>query len=153
MNYDRGDITVQKVDDDDFYVIGGWHSEDGFCQALPYVEKYSASTNKWSIMPNMLFGRGKPAVGVMGSNIFAIAGETKSKNDPTCSYNVPVPYVSRYNSNPSVNKWIVEANISTDLFRFVGASFNSSLSWHSRAIYLFGGQGSYDAETMSFPIK
>jgi hypothetical protein len=52
----------------------------------------------------------------------------------------------------SNNSWTQEESIPDDLFRFVGASYNDTATG-SAAIYLFGGQGSFDSVKQIFPIK
>jgi N-acetylneuraminic acid mutarotase len=61
---------------------------------LATVEAYDPASNSWKEIHSMLYKRGDMAVGVMGGNIFSIAGETKDSN---CQFSVPVSNVGRYN--------------------------------------------------------
>lgn len=99
----------------------------------------------------MDLARGDLAVGVMDGSIFAVGGETKNASDPTCSHSVPVKYVERYKDYN--NTWDEEESIPDNSFRFVGVSYNSSTSIYNSAIYLFGGQGTYDPVKNIFPVK
>ena len=146
MAYGRGDTSIATFNNDEFIVMGGFQTDNFFCEALDYVEKYSVSAKTWTTMNPMLYKQGKPAVGVMGNYLFTIAGETKDNR----TKNVPVPYVSRMRAVSEA--WAVEANISTKLFRFVGVVYNHSSDPLSRGIYLFGGQTSFDAATSSHPL-
>ena len=146
MHVGRGDTGLAMLGDNAI-VLGGWNSTVGFCQPMTAAESYSPSTNTWTTLASMSYGRGDLAVVAMGGHIFAIAGETKQSGD--CFLSVPVPLVERY--NPNDNTWVVEQSISSNLFRFVGASYNSSGDdW---AIYLFGGQGSFDHKLLLFPLR
>lgn len=95
--------------------------------------------------------RGDLAVGVMDGSIFAVGGETKDPADATCSYSIPIKYVERYHR--AENAWNQEESIPDDLFRFSGISYNSSTNVYNSAIYLFGGQGTYDSTNMMYPVK
>lgn len=98
-------------------------------------------------------GRGDLVCGVLDNNmLFAVAGETKSASDSTCSSSVPVPDVERY-LGPVNNTWKFEEDIPLGLFRFSGASYNSSSSLYSSAIYLFGGQSTFNQATKSFAVR
>lgn len=148
MHVGRGDIAVASYDQLHFFVLGGWQVPN-FCNASNVMEMYDSVNNTWTIVASMLYGVGDTAAGAVGKNIFSIAGETKEKNDPSCSYSQPIPNVMRYSLISE--EWNVEASIPEGIFRFVfGASLNESTA---RTIYLFGGQGTYDAASMSYPIK
>lgn len=83
--------------------------------------------------------------------VFAVGGETRPSTDTTCTHSIPVKYVERF--VPANNTWDQEESIPDNLFRFVGASYNSSTNYYSSAIYLFGGQGTYDSTKQLYPIK
>lgn len=120
MTYPRGDIAV-ATKDNFAYVLGGWNASDAFCSALNFVERYDMIYDTWESMENMLYKRGDVATGVIGNYIFSIAGETK---DSDCNISVPVKTVGRYDIDK--NEWFVEEELSLDLFRFIGVSYNSS---------------------------
>jgi hypothetical protein len=148
MNVGRGDIAVASYNQVHFYVLGGW-AVPNFCNASKVIEVFDSVNNTWATVSPMLYGVGDIAAGAVGKNIFSMAGETKDKNDPTCSYSKPVPNVMRYSL--VTKQWNIEASIPEGIFRFVfGASLNESTA---RTIYLFGGQGTYDANTMSYSVK
>lgn len=149
----RGDTQIAEVKGE-FYVLGGWNITSDFCtptnrELIPIgsvisidimsslvIEKYSYEKNTWELLPGMDLGRGDLAAGVMKNWIFSVGGERK--NDE-CSLSVPVKTVERY--IPDQAEWEEEESIPDDLFRFVAASYNSSLDVRSSAIYIFGGQG------------
>lgn len=116
------------------------------------MEYFDVVQNQWFTVDHMLYGRGDLAAGVLDNMIFAIGGEAKSSSDPTCTNSVPVKNVERYANGASNYSWVVEENIPVDIFRFVGATYNTSNTLYSSAIYLFGGQGTYNAETQKFPV-
>ena len=120
MTYPRGDIAV-ATKNNYAYVFGGWNVTDNFCTALNYAERYDMINDEWETMANMLYERGDLATGVIGNYIFSIAGETK---DSDCIYSVPVNTVGRYDIEK--NTWSVEEELSINLFRFVGVSYNST---------------------------
>ena len=139
----RGDISVQLFKGE-YYVLGGWNSF--FNEAVKVVESYNVETNTWTVRPDMLYERGDLAVGVMGNSLFAIAGEQRdAAKDPNgdTKLSFPVPWVSRY--TVASQKFVVEAPIPVNRFRFVGISYNSSSTYLSSAIYLFGGQTDFDS--------
>ncbi len=105
MKHGRGDIGLGTQPGGNFYVLGGWDAavDPTFCNASTAVEMYNVANNSWTEVPHMLYGRGDLAVGMMGENVFAIAGETK---DPTCTVSVPVPFVARY--QPGYVAWQIE---------------------------------------------
>lgn len=147
MKYPRGDTQVQQVGTT-FFVMGGFNGW-GFnavtksC-ALPtqYNEAFDATKGVWLDNPAMLYARGDLAMGTDGKElIFSIAGETVSPGDQSCSHQVPVADVGRYNLTSK--KWAVEGSIPANRFRFTGASYFNG-SFHG--IYLFGGQTTYDAK-------
>jgi len=152
MAYPRGDTQIAKLADDEFYVVGGWDSfsADGFCYPSHDVEKYTVSSNTWMTMDMMSYGRGDLAMGVIDNQLFAVGGEQKEAGT-FCSLSIPVNLVERFTS--SANNWTKEESIPDNLFRFIGATYNSSTSSHSSAIYLFGGQSTFNAEQQIFPIK
>jgi hypothetical protein len=160
-----GDTQIGAVDGQ-FYVFGGWDAfnlnftmqssstlnvtSDTCNSPLKYVEAFNPTTNTWTSIPDMLYGRGDLAVGVLSHYVFPIAGERYEggANDPNCTINVPINYVARYDT--VTRTWALEANITRNLFRFVGASYeNDSFS----AVFLFGGQSHYDPDTMSFHLQ
>lgn len=98
----------------------------------------------------MSYGRGDLAVGTIDGEIFSIAGEEKYSLQE-CWKSVPVKVVERF--NPPQNMWFPEDSIPDNLFRFNGASYNSSLGLYSSAIYLFGGQTTYNDSLGGYPIK
>lgn len=120
MTYPRGDIAV-ATKSNYAYVFGGWNASDNFCTALNYAERYDMISNSWETMANMLYKRGDLATGVIGNYIFSIAGETKNSD---CTLSVPVNTVGRYDTEK--NTWSVEEELSLNLFRFVGVSYNST---------------------------
>jgi len=148
MKYGRGDINSVSRYGTDFYVVGGWAVPD-FCNASKVVEYYSSVNNSWYEAPSLLYGRGDLAVGMMENNIFAVAGETKTAD---CSLSVPVSTVERLAAGNS--GWNDEEAIPSDLFRFVGAEYNSTHHNNLRttALYLFGGQTTYDEEKKTYSI-
>ncbi len=48
---------------------------------------------------------------------------------------------------------VLVVGIPDDLFRFSGVSYNSSANVYNSAIYLFGGQGTFDSKKMVYPVK
>lgn len=51
--------TVYIVLDNQFYVIGGWNSENGFCSPTTYTERYDYYTDTWTEVQDMKYGRGR----------------------------------------------------------------------------------------------
>lgn len=114
MKYGRGDIAVQQYDSNTFYVIGGWSDTD-WCNASAIVELFNftygpydtipsgQAIGTWYDVPDMIYGRGDLAVGIMGDAIFAIAGETKNG---ACTESIPVPFVDRFTTNQG--EWELE---------------------------------------------
>eukprot|EP01038_Epipyxis_sp_PR26KG_P008024 gene8024-10873_t len=156
MPYGAGDIAGAQISGNGFYVIGGWSAtlSNNFCTPLKSVQYYSIENNSWSIVDSLNYGRGDLAIGTIENKIFAVGGEKKDSSDTTCTKSVPVDQVERYNRKN--NSWIIEEDIPSDLFRFIGASYNSSTSIYSSAIFLFGGQGIYEntsSTTGIFPIR
>lgn len=146
----RGDITVQFYKNE-FYVLGGWNPS--FTEAVNTVESYSVATNTWTVRPHMIHKRGDLAVGVISNSLFAIAGEQRNKTkDPTGDVllSFPVSLVTKYTA--ASNAWSEEASIPVNRFRFVGGGYNSSSSYLSSAVYLFGGQDDYDATCKCFRV-
>lgn len=153
MNVPRGDTQVASLFETQYYVIGGWSTvdDDSFCHPSHVVEYYDVSTKKWTTTDQLHYGRGDLASGVLDNMIFAVGGEQKDASDATCTHSVPVKDVERYlYSNTS---WVIEESIPSNIFRFVGATYNSSNSLYDSAIYLFGGQGTYNDGTMSFSVR
>jgi hypothetical protein len=56
--------------------------------------------------------------------------------------------VERYNGTD----WTEEESIPAGLFRFVAESYNSSTSIYSSGIFIFGGQGTYNATAKRFHV-
>ena len=145
----RGDITVQLFRGE-FYVMGGWNS--AFSEAVTTVESYkidsaSGGTGTWTSRPSMKYARGDLASGVISNALFAIAGEQRDAvRDPLGDKRLsfPVQWVTKFTL--SSNEFVDEQPLTLNRFRFVGASYNSSSSYLSSAIYLFGGQSDYDPE-------
>ena len=61
---------------------------------------------------------------------------------------VPVNFVSRYDTFKQT--WAIETSLTRDLFRFSGCTYVNSTF---EAIYLFGGQSTYDSVTQSYHIQ
>ncbi len=121
MTYSRGDVAV-TVNNNYAYVLGGWNASDYFCTALNYAERYDMINDQWESIDNMLYKRGDLAAGAIGNYVFSIAGETKNVSD--CVKSIPVNTVGRYDIDKQ--EWFVEEELSLNLFRFIGASFNST---------------------------
>lgn len=165
MAHARGDTQIGAVGGS-YYVFGGWNAfnlnfssetsstlnvTSQTCNSpLNYVESFDPVTSTWSSVADMLYGRGDLAVGVLSHYVFPIAGERYDGGaaDPNCTHSVPINYVARYDT---VGKtWAIEANLTRNVFRFVGASYeNESFS----AIYLFGGQSGFDPVSYSFHLQ
>lgn len=135
MSTSRGDFSIVKLHGI-VYVVGGWKFDD-FCTPSRVVEAYNPSTNTWTTKTPMILGRGDFALGVMGGHIFAIGGETK---DTPCELSLPIDDVERY--DPDADSWFVEEDLDFKVFRFVGATDNTS-DVTELGIYLFGGQTTY----------
>lgn len=147
MPFGVGDIVATPFGGiNTFYVLGGW-THDDFCAPKAYVQVYDAPTNKWTVQTPLELPRGDMAVGVMDNSLFAIGGEKKEEGDVTCSRSAPVSRVERFN----MTAWDEEEDIPADVFRFSSASYEGTSS--TSAIYLFGGQGTYDPVTKSFPVR
>lgn len=165
MSVARGDSQAASLYDRLYFVIGGWSNvdDDSFCFPLKVVEYYDVLLQQWFTTSSMHYGRGDLATGVLDNTVFAVGGEQKQTGDVTCTYSVPVKDVERYlNLNSDANDvngtWLVEESIPANIFRFSGATYNSSSvvggnSESSSAIYLFGGQGTFDADKNIFPIR
>mmetsp|Transcript_21940 Transcript_21940/g.36739 ORF Transcript_21940/g.36739 Transcript_21940/m.36739 type:complete len:476 (+) Transcript_21940:118-1545(+) len=157
MQLGRGDIAAIPFDGD-YYVVGGWSAttSNNWCDPSNDVEKYNIATDTWTTMQSLNHSRGDLVLGVMDDGIFAVGGEKKQEGDATCTYSVPVDHVERFLG--STELWNDEEDIPANLFRFSGAYYNSTYSdgetgEHTSGIYLFGGQGTYDATTMTYPLK
>jgi hypothetical protein len=150
MSVSRGDTQIATLYNNDFYILGGWNAEVGFCSPLTTVEYYSFRLNTWTTVTDMHYPRGDLAAGVLDNMIFAVGGEQKESSDPTCSHSIPVKDVERLLTNDS---WIISESIPSGIFRFIGATYNTTNSLYNSAIYLFGGQSEYNNVTMTFPTK
>jgi len=150
MKKGRGDIEVAEFHGR-FYVAGGWNSNNGFAQPYADVEYYSVETNTWTLVASMSLARGDFVLAVMANSIFAVGGETRPLNDTSYTHSIPVKYAERYIYEN--NSWIQEESIPDNLFRFVGASYNSSTDVYSSAIYLFGGQGTLNTSALYYPLR
>jgi len=154
MAVGRGDIAAIELDGE-FYVVGGWTGD--WCTPSNVTEIYTPSTDTWRSVEALFDPRGDLALGTMDGMIFAVGGEKKKSGDASCSYSVPVDLVERYR----VDAWNGEEDIPADLFRFSGASYNSSYNdaRYKTGIYLFGGQGVYEkgaktgADAGIFPVR
>lgn len=151
MQVPRGDTQIASLYDTQYYVIGGWSyvNDDSFCFPMKTTEYYDVLQREWFTASTMTYGGGDLATGVLDNMIFAVGGEQKEQGDATCTYSVPVKDVERYTNS----MWVTEESIPDNIFRFVGATYNTSNSLYSSAIYLFGGQGMYNAETNLFPVR
>mmetsp|Transcript_24498 Transcript_24498/g.26797 ORF Transcript_24498/g.26797 Transcript_24498/m.26797 type:complete len:489 (-) Transcript_24498:178-1644(-) len=150
MNVGRGDTQVAHINEDEFYVIGGW-TGDNFITPSDVVEKYSYTKNTWTQVKSLHYGRGDLACGVLAGTIFAIGGETRPASDISHTHSVPVKVVERY--LPWNDSWVFEESIPDNVFRFIGASWNSSLNIYTSSIFLFGGQGTFNNISDIFPVK
>ncbi len=132
-------------------MIGGFSSEEsfGFCKPLNLVETYNPDTNKWNVERHLKYARGDMCLAVLAGYIFAIAGETISDPNTTCSLSIPVANTERYDL--ASNTWSFEAPIPADRFRFEGSEYNNTETG-DYAIYLFGGQGLFNASSLIYPI-
>jgi hypothetical protein len=147
------------------------------------VEYFSVIDQEWHTAAHMQGKRGDLAVGMLADSLFAVGGETKDPADSTCTHSVPIQFVERLMDGAGAwvreeGQFLlimimigIEANliildcvvfytillscsdIPDDLFRFVGMSYNSSNDVYKSAIYLFGGQGTYDAVNQCYPVK
>eukprot|EP01040_Poterioochromonas_malhamensis_P008494 gene8494-9190_t len=140
MNVGRGDTQV----------AGGW-TGDNFITPSDVVEKYSYTKNTWTQVKSLHYGRGDLACGVLAGTIFAIGGETRPASDISHTHSVPVKVVERY--LPWNDSWVFEESIPDNVFRFIGASWNSSLNIYTSSIFLFGGQGTFNNISDIFPVK
>jgi len=143
----RGDVSSITVGNRHF-VMGGF-TDGNFCEGSKVVESYTPASNSWTSHDDLTLGRADMAVGQIDGHVFAIAGETV--NDK-CSRSIPVPDVERLDAGDGGGgggggggstsagyngDWIIEQNVPSDRFRFVAASFGTS-------IFLFGGQGAWE---------
>lgn len=135
----RGDFSVAMLNGT-VYVVGGWRFDD-FCTPSRVMEAYDPDTNTWSTKEPMVLGRADFALAVMGGHLFAIGGETK--NAP-CELSLPIDDVERY--DPISEVWFVEEDLDFTVFRFVGATDNTTETTE-HGIYLFGGQGLNDGDS------
>lgn len=138
----RGDFAIVGLGGL-FYVIGGWKLDD-YCVPSRLVDAYNPATNTWSTKTPLILGRADFVAGLMGGHIFAIGGETKNV---ACDISLPIDDVERY--DPDAESWFVEEDIYLPLFRFVGATDNTSHITEN-GIFLFGGQGIHNGD--SHPI-
>lgn len=147
MAHPRGDHQIQEYLGKQ-YVTGGWNYfgrlPSGTCASpVTYVEVFNSATKVWQSYPNLLYGRGDMALGVIKGMMFSIGGEAYYSNDTSCTNSVAVQTVSNTNLKTQ-SSWTPVDSIPSGRFRFVGASWNNSVTGLS-AIYLFGGQTSYNA--------
>lgn len=145
MVYPRGDTQVQEYLGKQ-YVAGGWDkfgklATGGCAQPVKFVEVFNSATRTWQTYPNLMYGRGDMALGIIKGIIFGIGGEAYYSNDTTCSNSVAVPTVGSSNLGQST-AWNQVDSIPSGRFRFVGTSWNNSKTGLN-AIYLFGGQTSF----------
>lgn len=147
MSMGRGDLGVISVPESDgsssHYAIGGAGVD--FCTMLNTVESYDIASDTWIILGVLTLPRADMALGVIDSELFVIAGETK---DDSCDYSIfnpgesiPVSDVERFVQGTTTTSsfWVVEEEVPNERFRFVGASYNGK-------IYLFGGQSELVAD-------
>jgi hypothetical protein len=157
----RGDVGAVSVPKDasdpskgsHHYIVGGFAVS--ICDPLASVEEYDVSSGQWSMLAPMLLPRADLAIGVIANEMFAVAGETK---DATCNattyapgVSIPVADVERFDAAGSMGvvnasgEWNVEEAVPGKRFRFVAASYKD-------AIYLFGGQGTFDPVNQTYPV-
>lgn len=120
------------------YVFGGFWSYEadgnGFCHPLATIERYDATTNRWTQLAETGFiGRGLPASGVVNGQLYVMGGEAKGVvcvdgND----ISHPEPTVQSF--DPSTNVFTTLGTLPTSRFRFSGAAVGTTL-------YNVGGQG------------
>lgn len=150
----RGDLAVIQFQGNNFWVVGGWNAEtsNGFCDPSTDVEVFNTDSLTWRNASDLENGRGDLVLGIMDDGIFAVGGETKNQSSPECSYSIPVKIVERHLDDNGY--WNDEEDIPSNIFRFSGASYNSTgdNSEYLTAIYLFGGQGSYNEVNKTFPL-
>lgn len=102
MSTGRGDLGVISVPESDgsssHYAIGGAGVD--FCTMLNTVESYDIASDTWIILGVLTLPRADMALGVIDSELFVIAGETK---DDSCDYSIfnpgesiPVSDVERF---------------------------------------------------------
>jgi N-acetylneuraminic acid mutarotase len=79
----RGDLMAVAGADGRLYAIGGWNARDASNDAIPLstVEAFAPATNTWTTMASMPTPRFQLAGAVLGSNIYAIGGESESTID------------------------------------------------------------------------
>jgi hypothetical protein len=68
-------------------------------------------------------------------------------SDKSCTHAIPIKNVTRYDTTSNI--WHEEDNIDSHRFRFNAVSYNSSTF---SAIFLFGGQTTYDVSSDSYVI-
>eukprot|EP01114_Cavostelium_apophysatum_P003639 TRINITY_DN136_c0_g1_i1.p1 TRINITY_DN136_c0_g1~~TRINITY_DN136_c0_g1_i1.p1 ORF type:complete len:359 (-),score=70.23 TRINITY_DN136_c0_g1_i1:39-1115(-) len=137
MSQTRGDACGIALNGK-IYVFGGYSDSD-WCAPLPSLEVYDPLTNEWQSKPDMHVARGDCACASLHGEFHAMGGETK---DGDCT-SISISDVEHFDVNK--NAWIEEDPLDIPTFRFSGASYEG-------AFYVFGGQGSYDPETLSIPI-
>lgn len=81
MNLPRGGCSAVSHGNLAF-IVGGFTSEDGFCEAMTSVEIYDFMTDTWTEMEkNLMIGRANPGLFYYKSNVIAFGGETRGTFD------------------------------------------------------------------------
>jgi Kelch motif/Galactose oxidase, central domain len=145
LNQERGDCYAAVVENGDAYVVGGFTHEDGWCNALDVVERYSPMGDVWMRQDSLTYGRADKAVVTIGSKIYAIGGESKTdrSKDPG-QRTTPTTEVEVLDTADPNGVWTGEiADIPSDHFRFTAVSYDD-------IIYTFGGQKYYNSECDCF---
>lgn len=145
MTQGRGDLTAVTLGSN-AYVSGGWHHED-WCDPLKSVERYDMKKDEWTSIAALGTGRADKAMAVLHGNIFAIGGEHNGNCAIVSGGSVPVNDVEVL--DVASGAWSVETKIPQKRFRFVAASDANS----EESIFIFGGQGHYNATCDCFSIS
>lgn len=149
---ERGDVdAAMSADGTHFYVSGGFHHSNDFCLPRDSVEVFDVSTNVWSKIDNLDEERGDKQLVSINNKLFAIGGETKV--DVCGKDKVDLPHLGDRSTIVKTvevydiaegSGWKSAADLPSPIFRF-GAT-----EWDENAIFVFGGQGSYDGDCDCF---
>jgi len=141
MSTSRGDACAVVIENL-IYVFGGFNGNN-FCEALDSLEVFDTESRIWTNKKSLDEPRGDAGCGVQHGEFHAIAGEKKSNVTFCTKYDIPIQHVEHY--HPSTNSWNEETPLEHSRFRFVSAAFGDTF-------YLFGGQGSLNEASLTYPV-
>jgi len=157
----RGDIDVAVLDDGDVYVSGGFTHENGYEAPLNSVEKYDATTMKWSEVDSLNEERGDKQLVALNGKVYAIGGEDKvdvagvpeSELGELGARSIVLDSVEVLDPTEDVHggmaEWRSLGGMPGQLFRFAASEWEVE-GEEEGYVFAFGGQVAYESECECF---